>query len=184
MPTLNEIRHGKEIGKGKSHWSSKFIWHACELCGKQRWIQYYRYAHGESRYCHSCSNINYRGRYEYLHGQAGPNHNAWKGGRVKCLGYILVWVSVDDFFAPMRNKSGYVREHRLVIAKQLSRCLLRWEVVHHKNGIKDDNRIENLELIGCTGKHNSQLNKQIKLLQRENNELKKRLELVENNTIR
>lgn len=80
--------------------------------------------------------------------QTGSLNHMWKGGKKMCLGYVLVLVPDHP-----HSIGGYVREHRLVMEKHLSRLLKRREVVHHKNGVKTDNRIENLELHRSTKSH-------------------------------
>jgi hypothetical protein len=68
-------------------------------------------------------------------------------------GYVVLAISgllpEDQILAEQMLDSCHnlaVKEHRLIMAKHLGRPLIRGEIVHHKNGIKDDNRIENLEL--------------------------------------
>ena len=48
---------------------------------------------------------------------------------------------------PYANSYGYVLEHRVVVEISLGRILNPDEVVHHKNGNKKDNRLENLEIM-------------------------------------
>ena len=188
MPRLGEIRDGREIGKAKG----KHIWVGCECCGKERWVLF-RVSSGEPirKLCHSCATA---------HPLTGTHANNWKGGRTKSRrGYWFVKLQPDDFFYPMANKKGYVLEHRLVMAKHLGRCLLPWELVHHKGNKypavsienRGDNRLENLELLPHRKYHIvdsvvkqrlSLLEKRVTTLEAENTLLRKQLEEVSSAT--
>jgi len=76
----------------------------------------------------------------------GPEHQAWRGGTGTLAGYRFVWLPKDDPLHSMAWKSGYMPEHRLVMARSVGRPLDRRETVHHINGDTTDNRLENLQL--------------------------------------
>ncbi len=69
------------------------------------------------------------------------SHNYTGGRHVTKHGYARVLTH--------KGKTGnglYEYEHRVVMEKMLGRALELGEQVHHKNGVRDDNREDNLEL--------------------------------------
>lgn len=168
---LGEIKRAKELGRKGDN---AFVWHACIDCGKERWVQIRRGTPKYSR-CPPCAILHKKSH-------CGKNNPSWKGGKVRTAqGYIWIKLDHNDFFYPMAQKSGYVLEHRLVMAKYLNRCLLSWETVHHKNLVRDDNRIENLELFPSSYKHLAftRMERYIKKLQKEVGILQQRVTLLE-----
>lgn len=165
-PQLGDILGGSKLGyKDKS----LYMWSACRDCGQKRWLVIRKIP--QDRRCRSCQN---KGRI----GEWGAENANWKGGRYLLkTGYIRLRIYPGDFYYPMANLqkdgTGTILEHRLVMAKSLGRNLHTWEIVHHKNGIKDDNRIENLQLV-TDDRHN-----QITLLENRIKVLERRVTLLE-----
>ena len=98
----------------------------CQHCKKHFYVYPYRKIVAKfcSRSCGSASKI-------------GANHNRWKGGKsLMTVGYIRI-----------RINRKYVYEHRYIMEQHLKRPLAKTESIHHINGIRTDNRIENLLLI-------------------------------------
>jgi hypothetical protein len=88
--------------------------------------------------------ISNQARLNTIKAHTGHQSTAWKGGRIKDkFGYIQIWKPEH----PNAKMAGYIHEHRLIMSEYLGRPLISEESVHHKNAIKDDNRIENLELM-------------------------------------
>lgn len=115
----------------------------CTQCGKEyeitgRSVSYLKTRKFCSRKCYrDCPNKG--GVFKVGHtGMIAENNPMWKGGRRKTVqGYIEKRVGID------KKKL----EHRCVMEKLLGRKLERRENVHHKDGDKTNNSIDNLELL-------------------------------------
>jgi hypothetical protein len=121
------------------------------------------------------------------------NSSQWRGGRYYSkAGYVYVMVDIltpeEQAFARLmlarKKNQKYILEHRVNAAVKLGRSILDSEVVHHLNGIKDDNRPENLVVQSRKGHSQAhreterelrRLRERVKELEAENSSLRSKL---------
>jgi hypothetical protein len=139
-PNIGEIRFGLEIGRKTNE---RRIWLECPLCKKPRWIP-----------------VNYEGLYD---NKNCNNCHMKLSGRQRNLGKTLPigsrCVPEKDGYVCIKTEQGWELEHRFVMSQILGRPLSTYERVHHKNGIRTDNRPDNLELFNDNSSHVRQHNK-------------------------
>ncbi len=83
----------------------------------------------------------------------GTNHPNWKGGRRKKKDRTGYYILILQPSHPNCDSMGYVPEHRLVMENILGRYLEHGEMSHHINGIKHDNRPQNLMYFPSQSSH-------------------------------
>jgi len=142
---VGDIRTGALIGK---QYYRAYKLQRCVDCGKQDWVLLREIK--ELRRCRKCTHkyMFTKDHPLYKYAKSWDKHPFWKGGRfVNGEGYVAVRLRKNDNYYKMTNGNGYVLEHRLVMAQHLKRFLKSIEIVHHINGIRVDNKLENLVIV-------------------------------------
>jgi hypothetical protein len=120
----------------------QFVKRSCQECDKSFQVKAFLIKHGRGKYCSKSCRIKAQSK-----AISGKSHYNWRGGKILHQGkYWLIYKKEH----PFADRYGYVREHRLVVEAHLGRYLRRDEIIHHKNGVTTDNRLDNLKILNLS----------------------------------
>jgi DNA-directed RNA polymerase subunit RPC12/RpoP len=159
MPLSSDRTTDGVLVRTLSRASEKKVPYVCDRCGAKGLTIFHNYRLSQKRlkrhgktFCRRCSNrvsgLAKRGKPIKKSGprpqHSGKNHHTWKGGRfVASDGYVQIYL----------GPKSYRKEHFIVMEKHLGRRLLSWEVVHHKDGDKENSDLGNLALLRNESEH-------------------------------
>lgn len=115
----------------------------CETCEKS----FKQKRLNNIKFCGSVCKKLFSSRKRYGRPLKGERRTApWGSGYITAQGYRMISKCHPNATRRSKTGKGQILEHIWVMSEYLGRPLLPHETVHHKNGIRDDNRLENLEL--------------------------------------
>lgn len=128
----------------------------CDDCGEERRVRRVKSLLDKSYHpCRSCSNksngIKKRGKSSWNSGKRYSIKEVGKTSYIDSFGYRQVWCGRGE--GSLGRKDGYRLEHHLVMYNKIGRFLDPGEIIHHINGNKLDNRVENLYLFSSVSDH-------------------------------
>ena len=141
---------------GRERWKFKVI---CPSCGERRYVEKnnIKKAMKKKNYtglCCTCQGRSIGKKYGKLKLNRAGKHGKWNGGRfTSSSGYIIRTIQPDHPFLRMASCQNQVLEHRLVVAEHLNRSLPLNEHVHHIDGNRQNNHIDNLLLMTDSNHH-------------------------------
>lgn len=169
QPEIGDVKHGYSIGYSNYN---LYAYMPCKICKEPRWVQITR-GKPISEHCQQCCQKN------RVRAKRSFSPNSFKDAN----GYIRVKLNKDTdvpYYLMASSKTGYVLQHRLVMAKHLGRCLEDWEIVSHLNGMRADNRIENLVLLGGSNEYKTKLEQRLMDLENKCKAQEERIQVLEN----
>ena len=145
MFKFNCLNCNKEVTANTKYQLKRKGKYCCFKC----YLEYiHTHKHGEFRICEKCGKEFWGNSWEIRRG-------AVRFCSRKCSGFLRKdrKMSTDGYWI-VYTPDGFVKEQRWIMQQHIGRKLGRDEIVHHINGDKLDNRIENLEIV-TRGRHNT-----------------------------